>query len=376
MKNKFAWVAVPLFAVLCAVAYVFFAGGPQGPAMSADSESAVPAASETLADGQPVAAEQEQKSEAGSTLAPDARPLERESDTKGDRTRFSLTHGDIGYIDVNSIMQDRDPYSIVDLLQAHQELTGADDSLQITIEEISENEIWGQKVLYRQVIDGQPIRQGGKVFFSSDGAVTWMTGNLINTQSLNAGDILILAPEAEAIAVDVAARYAENIDLAHPDRSGVPVTLTALSAEMGYDLDSDSNLVRLWNVEVGIDGPAGDVLRVSISPETGEVVRVDSVRVFQTGRIFIVCDAGKAIKDGKPSTESIDGEAKTCDVDNSEGSPAIVSVDGNCKLEPVSLCRDSIYTTPVDTVEVEHPLVYGMTAIWTGRDREENDKEK
>ena len=40
MKNKFAWVAVPLVAVLCAVAYVFFAGDPQGPATSAESELA------------------------------------------------------------------------------------------------------------------------------------------------------------------------------------------------------------------------------------------------------------------------------------------------------------------------------------------------
>lgn len=294
MRNKLAWVAIPLFAALCAVAYVFFAGDPPGPAISAESELAVPATSETLADGQPFAVDQEQESETGSALAPDERALERESETKGDRTRFSLTHGDIGYVDVNSIMQGRNPYSIVDLLQAHKELTGADDSLEITIERISDNAIWGQEALYRQVIDGQPVRQGGRVFFSSDGAVTRLRGNLINTQSLKAGDILILAPEAKAIAVDVAARYAENIDLAHPDRSDVPATLTALSAEMGYDLDSDSNLVRLWNVEVGIDGPAGDVLRVSISPDTGEVVRVGSVRVFQTGRIFIARDYRQA----------------------------------------------------------------------------------
>lgn len=120
------------------------------------------------------------------------------------------------------------------------------------------------------------------------------------------------------------------------------------------------------------------------------------------------------------------------------GSPTTVSINGNCQLEPASLCRDSIYTTPLETVaavlaevgttsprdvanvihiivnhpfdddiggdwseyygtirisntasdpyevaaheahhvvshsptygEVEHPLVYGMTAIWTGRD--------
>ena len=89
---------------------------------------------------------------------------------------------------------------------------------------------------------------------------------------------MILSPEAEAIALDVAARYAENVEPDNPEWSDVPVTLTALSAEMGYELDSDSNLVRLWNVEVGIAGPAGDILRVSISPDTGEVVRVYSGR--------------------------------------------------------------------------------------------------
>lgn len=349
MKNKFAWVAIPLVAVLCAVAYVFFAGDPQGPAMSAESESAVPATSETLADGQPAAVEQE--SETGSASAPDERPLERESETKGDRTRFSLSHGDIGYVDVYSIMQGRDPYSIVDLLQAHKELTGADDSLEITIERISDNAIWGQEVLYRQVIDGQSIRQGGKVFFQPDGSVTWLRGNLVSSRSLNAGDVLILSPEAQAIALDVAARYAENIELARPERSDVPVTLTALSSETGYELDSDSNLMRLWIVHVRIADPVEDILRVSISPETGEVVRVDSERVPQTGRIFVICDAGKAIgEDGQPSTEGIEGEANTCDVDNSVGSPTTVSIAGNCKLDPASLCQNSIYTTPLETV--------------------------
>ncbi len=62
----------------------------------------------------------------------------------------------------------------------------------------------------------------------------------------------------------------------NPEWSDVPVTLTVLSAEMGYDLDSDSNLVRLWNVAVDIAGPVGDILIVSISPDTGEVVRVYS----------------------------------------------------------------------------------------------------
>ena len=54
------------------------------------------------------------------------------------------------------------------------------------------------------------------------------------------------------------------------------MTVTALSAEMGYELDSDSNLMRLWIVHVRIAGPVGDILRISISAETGEVFRVSS----------------------------------------------------------------------------------------------------
>ena len=446
MKNKLAWVAIPLVAVLCAAAYVFSAGDPQGPARSAESGVAVPATSETLVDGQPAEVEHEQESETGSAFAPDARSLERESETKGDRTNFSMSHGDIGYVDVNSIMQGRNPYSIVNLLQAHKELTGADDSLEIKIEGISHNAIWGQEVFFRQTIDGRPVRQSGTVCFQPDGTVTLMHGNLVSSRSLNAGDVLILSPEAEAIALNVAARYAENIALARPERRDVPVTLTVLSTEMGYDLDSDSRLVRLWNVAVGIAGPVGDTLRVSISPDTGEVVRAYSGKEEQAGTIFVICDAGKAIgEDGEPSTEGITGEADTCDANNSVGSPTTVSINGNCQLEPASLCRDSIYTTPPETVaavlaevgktsprdvervihiivnhpfdddagdwselygtirisntasdiygvaaheahhvvsrspaygEVEHALVYGMTAIWTGRDREDNEKEK
>lgn len=279
MKRKWSWIGIPAIAALCAVAYVFFAGSPQGPAMSAESELAVPATSETLADGRPLAAEQEQKSETGSALAPDARPLKRESGTKGDQTYFYMNHGDIGYVDVNSIMQGRNPYSIVDLLQAHQELTGADDSLEIIIERISDNAIWGQEVFYRQTIDGrpvaQPVSQWGRVFFQPDGTVTRMVGNLVSTQSLNARDILILSPEAEAIALNVVARYAENLEPDHPDWSDLPVTLAAHPAETSYDLDRDSNLMRLWSVEVSVAGPAAAGFRVSISAETGEVVRVD-----------------------------------------------------------------------------------------------------
>ena len=320
--------------------------------MSAESELVVTATSETLASEQPAGAERE--SGTGSAVAPDERSLVRKSKTKGDRTHFSISDGDIGYVDVHSIMRDRNPYSIVDLLQTHGELTGADDSLEITIEEISENEIWGQGVFFRQFIRGQPTREVGTVFFSPDGTVTWMRGDLISTRSLEPGNILILQPEAEAIALEVAASYAANLEPENPEWSDVPVTLSARSTEMHYDLDSDSNLTALWRVAVGISGPVGTGVYVSISPQTGEVLRVDSalVRYTTTGHAFIVCDGAlAATEDGTWPTKKIGKGVEKCDTDNSAGSPLLISVNGKCKLVSASICTDSVYTTPQATVD-------------------------
>ena len=332
MKRKLAWVAIPLVAVLCIGTYVFFTGGPQSPTGLAESESApaVPASSGGFPDPQsPIAAE---NTTGVATLSSFQRPPERKTKTIGDLTNFTLTHGDIGYVDVNSIMQRRDPYSIVDLLQTHHELTGADDSLEIAIESISENEIWGQEVFFRQLINGQPTNEFGKVFFSPDGAVTRVYSDLINTESLNAGDIVILAPEAETIALQSATGYAENIEV-HPDWSDVPVTFTTHSAEMRYELDSDSNLVRLWHVEVSIDGPVMDGVRVSVSPETGEVVRVDSaLAYFQAtpNHSIRVFDASRPAP-------------------GQSGAATVVWRDGECMLTE-SLCNDPKYTTTLETV--------------------------
>ncbi|WP_446830019.1 hypothetical protein [Candidatus Foliamicus sp.] len=328
MKKKFAWIAIPLVAVLCIGTYVFLSDRPQKPDTLAESESA-PDASGSFPDSQsPIVAE---NMTGVATGAPNERPPERKTNTIGDLTNFTLTHGDIGYVDVNSIMQGRDPYSIVDLLQSHHELTGADDSLEIAIESISENEIWGQEVFFRQLIDGQPTNEVGKLFFSPDGTVTRVYSDLLNTESLNTSDIVILAPEAEAMAANVAARYAENIEV-HLDWSDVPLTFTTHSAEMRYELDSDSNLVRLWHVEVTIDGPVMDGVRVSVSPETGEVVRVDSALVYF-----------QATADHSIHVVDADRPAP-----GKSGARTVVWKDGECMIK--SLCNDPKYTAPLETV--------------------------
>ena len=131
-------------------------------------------------------------------------------------------------------------------------------------------------MLFTQLIEGQPTNEGGAIYFSSNGAVTWVYGDIINPQALAGGSVLILPPEAEAIAREAAARYAATLEPERPEWRGLPVTITAHSAEMRHELDSDYELIRLWRVPVSIDGPAGTSVWVSVSPETGEVVGIKS----------------------------------------------------------------------------------------------------
>ena len=354
MKKKYAWVGVPLIVALLAIGYQYLPEGEQDPDISAEPELGFSAMPEPLADRQPVAAEQ--KTETGSAVAPEQRPLERESETKGDRTHFSMTYGDIGYVDVHSIMRDRNPYSIVDLLQTHRELTGADDSLEIKIEHISKNEIWGQEVVFRQVIDGQPLRQAGTVFFSPDGAVTWITGYIVRSRSRNEneGNVLILAHEAETIAREAAVRYAATLERPNAEWADLPVEYTVNSVEMDYDLNADNRLEQFWNVAISISGPTSSDLRILVAPDTGEIMRMDEMLVNQTsyGYYVIVCDAAKANdKNGKPTTKGINGQARQCDTRNSEGSPATVSVGSDCRIDPTGrLCKQSQYADPTHAV--------------------------
>lgn len=57
----------------------------------------------------------------------------RHTTKSGAKIDFDLSDGDIGYVDVNSILQARNPYSVVALLKEHGSLTGAEESLEIEI---------------------------------------------------------------------------------------------------------------------------------------------------------------------------------------------------------------------------------------------------
>lgn len=124
--KKSAVVSIPLAVALAAIAYVLLARGPEPSSEPAPAPEQ--AGSTHLLDPAPEAGAEKRVPYATPTAD---RRLERESETEGDLTMFSMTHGEIGDVDVDSVLQDRNPSSVIALLKKHGELTGADESLEI-----------------------------------------------------------------------------------------------------------------------------------------------------------------------------------------------------------------------------------------------------
>lgn len=272
-RRKLALVAV-LLAVAVVLAYVFLTGEPEGPDAPIVS---TPAQEQARAADLPLPESALANENNGPTDNPTETQPKWETSTKGDRTHFSLFYGDIGYVDVASILQDRDPYSIVALLQSHRELTGADESLEIEIVWARENERWGYEARFEQLMEGYRV-EPGTILFSSSGAVGGLYADLINTEALYDSPVLILQPEAEAIALEAAVRYAATLP-DFPGLQGQRLTTETLPGKMLYELDSEYKLRRVWRIPVSISGPKGDTALVSIDPETGKVIDVRSAWV-------------------------------------------------------------------------------------------------
>ena len=283
--KKFAVIGVSLLLALAVMAYVFLDGRPAKPG---DKSVVAPAEEPASLGGLPDAesASSAEKSGQKKSLASEERPPGWTSDKKGALTYFELTDGEIGYVDVNSLMRDRDPHSVIALLQDHHGLTGAGEWLEIELGSTKENKIWGYRTRFTQLIEGIPTQWGGTILFSSSGAVGMLHGDLVNPQALGANSVIVQRPEAEAIAYEAAFRYAAklphgaNLEVT-PELRGLPLKIEVGSPEwyrdMRYELDPNDELRRVWWVGVGISGPKRDSAIVVISAETRKVLDVRSI---------------------------------------------------------------------------------------------------
>ena len=294
MKKKLAFIAVSLAAGLAAIAWVFLAGGPQGPAAPAERESP-PAASDSAAGPRPAAAGQ--KSAGGpAASAAEAEMVMRNTETTGDMTMSYLRGGgELGYVDVDSIINNNDPYSIVALLQAHRDLTGADESLEIVILYTLDYPA-SKDVVFDQLIGGKRSADGrGSVSFDpATGAVKSIMASLVIPDPALAASVVILQDEAVTIArAFVTSAVLEEKTVAiesDSGRVGVRPRLrpgfaldiySVTPKELRYALDPETNKTRAeWPVWISAD--LGDFTpgfswEVLVDASTGEIAGIRSL---------------------------------------------------------------------------------------------------
>ena len=220
----------------------------------------------------------------------------RHSAKSGAKTEFDLYLGEIGYVDVDSVLQDRDPYSIIALLQQHRAQTGASELLELEIESTGGTHR-GYNANFFQVIGGIPTEARGSVGFDASGAVYTLGAVLLDPEAAGEGNNVILQAEAKAIALEAARRFSEPRRAGFAER-GKPLRMEAKPGKLRYALSPDvGNALRAeWRVPVSIYGPPFSV-EVLVAAETGEVVSVKSLiepAAASTGcseLTFRICDA-------------------------------------------------------------------------------------
>ncbi len=344
--KKFAVIGVSLLLALAVVAYVFLDGrsadtkdtNEDGPAETRSIPSGVP----TPAVHAPEATAEEQDRAVEEAIARIA-PENYRHEAIGAQTDFRLFGGEIGYVDVDSILQDRNPYSIVALLQQHRAISGAGDLLELEIESTVETHR-GFNADFFQRIGDTPTEARGSVGFDTSGAVYTLSAVLLDPQAAGVDNIVILRAEAEAIAREAAARFVEPYRAPYAAR-GEPLRMRARPAEFRYALDSGTELRAEWRVLVSTGNPP-ESLEVLVAAETGEIVGIRSEIVEATAPMacpelsFRVCDG---------SVVGTDSENWSCD----GGVFATVTpvLDGDACVAPEgeeNKCSQAQYTTPKD----------------------------
>jgi len=220
----------------------------------------------------------------------------------GIRTEFSLSGGEIGFVDVESIVRDRDPHSVIALLQKHQVLTGAGESLELEIDRVYSTRRGGHRARYYQTIGGVPTPGRGSVGFEASGAVYNLGAILVDPSTARLSSVKILQPEAVALARPVAANFVEP-QRPRFEEAGKPLRVVDARTppELRYFLEPDAanELFAAWRIGVKTYNPPDD-LEVLIDAETGAVLGVKSIMEIRpaqtacTGVAFRVCDGFNA----------------------------------------------------------------------------------
>ena len=298
--KRFAVIGVSLLSALAVLAYVLLVD------RSADPENTngdPPADTRGLSDlPDPVSSSTAvgEKSDPAAKAVPGQRSWR--TTKSGAITEFYLGDGEIGYVDVDSVVRNRNPYSVVALLQEHDAYTGASQLLELEIDWVDQY-AKSYDVEFFQVIGGVPTEARGSLGFDASGVVSWVDGDLFDTEAAEADNILILQSEAEAIAHEAAVRFVDPRRAPFAER-GKPLRIEVMPAELRYaEPPHASNALRAeWRVVVSTFSPT-DVVEVLVTAQKGQIVGMQSLVqdvaaqtgcTGCTGLKFRVCDGAEA----------------------------------------------------------------------------------
>ena len=369
MKKRLAWIGIPVAAMVIAVSvYLLDRSAPSPdagalpPARQSEAAPAVRAAP-AAPDGGPAAS------------AAEAELLVRSTETTGDLTWSRLRGGDLGYVDAGSIIYGNDPSSIVAFLQAHSELTGADESLEIEIRGISDypSSITAR---FNQIIDGKrsPQGQGSVSFDPATGAVISALASLAAPDPALAGNVVILQNEAVAIArafVTSAVLEEKTVAIGSGSggvgvrprlRPGFALAINDVTPkELRYAVDWETNKARVeWPVWISAD--LGDFTpgiswEVLVDASTGEIVGIRNLDQPYAG---VCSDLTYRVFDGSsmdnqqqfPSTRvrgpaAVVGYAMGMTASINEANPDYIGEvrEGDCEVDIVINVPDDVLVT-------------------------------
>ena len=298
MNRKWFWVGVPLVAVLAVAASVLLrdrsAPLPEDEGTPAQRIEDVLAAPDTpaLPAAPPSGSAFEDVSDFARLQALRELAAAAAIAAAGDLTTSRLTGDGLGYLDSHAIINNNDPSSIVAFLQAHSDETGADESLEIEIRNISDYPA-SIRARFDQIIHGKRSPQGkGSVSFDpATGAVISSMTSLVAPNPALAASVVILQDEAVAIArAFVTSAVLEEKTVAiesDSGRVGVQPRLrpgfaldiySVTPKELRYALDPQTNKARFeWPVWVSAD--LGDFTpglswEVLVDASTGEIAGI------------------------------------------------------------------------------------------------------
>lgn len=209
---------------------------------------------------------------------------------------IQLNGGDIGQVSATELL-DGNPKSLRNLLAKHQLLTGYFPELQIELLD-TRSSYGGNRVIYRQTIDGIPMDIRSNVEFSSDGLVVSLTSHVVDPESVRQFPTVLESEATVHASQALANEIGNQIDDLSVDLND------SMSPKLYYGfIGEGEDPVLYWKVLVK-SSSHGLSYSAAVDAQTGETVLWNNMHEIET-RVCRTGNANKASCDSNPPNNPV-----------------------------------------------------------------------